>query len=226
MKLRALNGCKLDEYGYTKEIGYDNPDFHGHQIGICIGMLDTETKDIVENMIGESYGDKEKRDSILNDIIKNEDIIKVEKNITQLVDGQLKTRTLFYLPYAVADHTAYQPTANFSNIVAASNVVNHTTVEILFVEDNLNRYITYSYDAVNISIMDEIYDYFNNYSNDNLFDGLTYQEDGEEGPGYYLDFYDEAGEKFMLCFSSLERLRDSIVSVRLLDVVTEITKES
>ena len=54
MKLRALNGCKLDEYGYTKEIGYDNPDFHGHQIGICIGMLDTETKDIIENMIGES----------------------------------------------------------------------------------------------------------------------------------------------------------------------------
>lgn len=226
MKLRALNGCKLDEYGYTKEIGYDNPNFHGHQIGICIGMLDTETKDIVENMIGESYGDKEKRDSILNDIINNEDIIKVEKNITQLVDGHLKTRTLFYLPYAVVDHTAYQPTANFSNIVAASNVVNHTTVEILFVEDNLNRYITYSYDAVNISIMDEVYDYFNNYSNDNLFDGLTYQEDGEEGPGYYLDFYDEAGEKFMLCFSSLERLRDSIVSVRLLDVVTEITKES
>ena len=78
MKLRALNGCKLDEYGYTKEIGYDNPDFHGHQIGICIGMLDTETKDSIENMIGESYGDKEKRDSILNDIIKTEDIIKVE----------------------------------------------------------------------------------------------------------------------------------------------------
>ena len=39
---------------------------------------------------------------------------------------------------------------------------------------------------------------------------------------FYLDFYNEAGNKYDLCFSRLDRLRDAIVSMRLIGIKCEI----
>ena len=150
-------------------------------------------------------------------------ILKVECPITQLEDDHLVERTIYYLPYAVEGHSIYEPTFNFANIVPASNVINHVTVEILFVEQNLNRYVTNKYNTVNVSMMETIYDMEITDIPDIVYKHVD--EDPEEGEGYYLDFYDEAGTRVDLCFPHWERLCDSIVSVRLLNVVTEIKKE-
>lgn len=219
MKIKALNGDKAVKYGYEAELGYDNPRFHGHQIGICIGVIDNKTNNIVRNALPDNKPDNIK-DKLLRELLADESIIKVESPITQFEDGNLVPRTVYYLPYAVEGHSIYEPTCNFANIVPASNVVNHVTIEILFVEENLNRYITYKYDTVNVSIFDEISD----LEITDIPDVVYQDEDAEEGEGYYLDFYDEAGNRIDLCFQDWERLRDTIASIRLLDVVTEIEK--
>jgi hypothetical protein len=218
MKIKALNGDKTAKYGYEAELGYDNPKFHGHQIGICIGVIDNLSGKIVRNALPDSL---ENRDEKLLEILADNGIIKVESPITQLEDDHLVGRTVYYLPYSVEGHSIYEPTCNFTNIVPASNVVNHVTAEILFVEENLNRYVVYNYDTVNISLMDIIHD----MEIENIPDVVYQDEDAEEGEGYYLDFYDEAGTRIDLCFPNWERLRDSIASVRLLNVITEIEKE-
>lgn len=220
MKLRALNGDKAVKYGYEPELGYDNPNFHGHQIGIAIGIIDGNTGDIVRNSLPTIISDETKRDSMLKEIIANESIIKVEQVVTQVVDNKLVPRIIYYLPYAVVEHSVYQPTVNFANICPAENATNYVTVEILFVEDGLNRYVTYTYETVNVSVMDEIY----NMDSPQDIPGIEYRENSEEY-GYYLDFYDEAGDKTELCFEEWDRLRDAIVSVRILDIETRIVNE-
>ena len=214
MKIKALNGNKTVKYGFEPELGYDNPNFHGHQIGICIGVIDNASGEIIRNALPDLPGIS-KHDAVL-EILADESIIKVEEPITQYEDNKLCKRTIYYLPYAVEGHSIYEPTFNFSNIVLASNVVNHVTLEILFVESNLNRYVVCNYDTVNISIMDII---FNTKIED--IPDVVHKTD-IDGIGYYLDFYNEAGNKTELCFPNWERLRDAIVSVRLLNIITEI----
>ena len=226
MILKALNGRKLAQCGYADELEYTNPGFHGHQIGISLGVTDVTTGEIVENYISETQGDEATRKAILKSILKDESVIKIEKPIHQLVDGNLVSRTIWFAPYAVKDHSVFQETLNFNNLVCSDMTMNHVVLEVLFVEQNLNRYITMSYDTKNSSIMDTVYDIFEYTNNIEEWNkDIKYIENGESGTGYYLDFYDEAGEKVMLCFSDMKRLRDAIVSVRLLEVSTTIEED-
>lgn len=223
MILKSLNGNKLSKYGYSDEFEYFNPTFHGHQIGISIGVTSTKTQEIVKNHISEKQGTEEERNKIFLSIMNDPNIIKLEKEITQFEDNHFVARTIWLLPYAVQGHTAFRETLNFDNIVCASNASNHVVLELLFVEDALNRYMTVSYDTANVSIMDfirEVFECGEEYPEE--LNQVEYRDDEEEGPGYYLDFYDMAGERFELRFDCLERLRDALVSVRLLEVTTKI----
>ena len=73
--------------------------------------------------------------------------------------------------------------------------------------------------------MDLVYDLFDQDEPEDelLATGLHFEEETEdEEEGFYLDFYDEAGNQYNLCFSRLERLRDAIVSMRLIGIKCKI----
>ena len=42
MKLKTMNK-NLDKFGYPEILQYDNPEFHGHQKGVAIGIKDNGT---------------------------------------------------------------------------------------------------------------------------------------------------------------------------------------
>ncbi len=225
MILKALNGNRLAQYGYADELEYTNDGFHGHQIGISIGVTDTMTGDIIDTYISETQGDMDTRKGILRSIIDDTTVIKIEKPITQIDNGAIVAKTIWFVPYAVKGHSVFRETVNFNNIVCADDVTNHAVVELLFSHEGLNRYMTISFDTAAASMMDTVYDLFE-YSQHSRFDELAteivrIQDDANE-VHYQLDFYDEAGEKVVLDFSTIWDLRDALASVRLLEVDTII----
>lgn len=161
----------------------------------------------------------------LQKLLNDNRILLIEDRITQMEDGKLKPRTIYYLPYYVADHSFLKPTVLYENISGACNVSYDISVEVLFVEDNLNRYITLDFQTRNVSVMDLVYDLFNQDEPEDelLATGLHFEKETEDNEeGFYLDFYDEAGNQYNLCFSRLDRLRDAIVSMRLIGIKCEI----
>lgn len=233
MTLKSANE-NITKYGFPVTIEYSNDLFHGTQKGICICIKDNETGNIVRNSMPKPVleeGDTSDIEVIklneLNKLLEDKEILLIEEGITQQEeDGQLKARTIYYLPYYVADHSFLKPTVLYDNISGAINVSNKVSVEILFVEDNLNRYITLNFDTKNVSVMDLVYELFDetfDSNNELAIAGVHYEKETDDSDeGYYLDFYDEAGNSYDLCFSTLERLRDSIVSMRLINIESEI----
>ena len=223
---------KVKEYGFPVIMDYNNPNFHGTQKGICICIKDNDTDMIIDNCMPTPAVKEGNKDSIekiraneLQKLLNDNRILIIEDKITQMEDGKLKPRTIYYLPYYVADHSFLKPTVLYENISGACNVSYDVSIEVLFVEDNLNRYVTFDFKTCNVSIMDLVYDLFNqNELGDELLaTGLHFEEETEDNEkGFYLDFYDEAGNKYDLCFSRLERLRDAIVSMRLIKIDSKI----
>lgn len=222
----------VTQYGFPEVMEYNNPTFHGTQKGICICIKDNETGAIIDNCIptpdikeGDEGSIEKIREDKLQNLLNDNRILFIEEGITQMEDGKLKPRTIYYLPYYVADHSFLKPTVLYENISGACNVSYDISVEVLFVEDNLNRYVTLDFQTRNVSIMDLVYSLFdqNEPEDELLATGLHFEEETEdEEEGFYLDFYDEAGNKYDLCFSRLDRLRDSIVSIRLISIDCKI----
>ena len=225
----------VTQYGFPEVMEYDNPTFHGTQKGICICLKDNETGAIIDNCMptpAVKEGDEDSIEKIradkLQNLLNDNRILLIEDGITQMEDGKLRPRTIYYLPYYVADHSFLKPTVLYDNISGATNVSYKLSVEVLFVEDNLNRYVALNFETVNVSIMDLVYSLFDH---DELEDtlisaGMHFEKENEDHEeGYYLDFYDEAGNSYNLCFSRLDRLRDSIVSMRLIDISYEIVDD-
>ena len=223
---------KVKEYGFPVIMDYNNPSFHGTQKGICICIKDNDTDMIINNCMPTPPVKEGNEDSIekiraneLQKLLNDNRILIIEDKITQMEDGKLKPRTIYYLPYYVADHSFLKPTVLYENISGTCNVSYDVSIEVLFVEDNLNRYVTFDFKTCNVSVMDLVYDLFNqNELGDELLaTGLHFEEETEDNEkGFYLDFYDEAGNKYDLCFSRLERLRDAIVSMRLIKIDSKI----
>ena len=223
---------KIKEYGFPVIMDYNNPSFHGTQKGVCICIKDNDTDMIIDNCMPTPAVKEGNEDSIekiraneLQKLLNDNRILIIEDKITQMEDGKLKPRTIYYLPYYVADHSFLKPTVLYENISSTCNVSYDISIEVLFVEDNLNRYVTFDFKTCNVSVMDLVYDLFNqNELGDELLaTGLHFEEETEDNEkGFYLDFYDEAGNKYDLCFSRLERLRDAIVSMRLIKIDSKI----
>ena len=218
----------IQKYGFPLTMEYNNPFFHGTQKGICICLKDNETGKILDNSMptpiledGNKSDIEEVRMDKLQQILNDNQVLLIEERITQMENGKLKPRTIYYVPYYVDDHSFLKPTVLYDNISGATNVSYQLSVEVLFVEDNLNRYVTLDFETVNISVMDLVYSLFDNYElEDTLISaGIHFEEEDENHEeGYYLDFYDEAGNQYNLCFSRLDRLRDAIVSIRLISI--------
>ena len=73
------------------------------------------------------------------------------------------------------------------------------------------------FNTTNVPIFDLVNDIF-----DEELPDVVYNEDGEDGPGYYLDFYDEAGQVYNVCVNRSEDFRDLLVSFRLIELKMEI----
>lgn len=218
MKLKSLNNNGLSKYGFIPEMEYDNPKFNGHQIGVAVGIIDNDSSNIVKNYLNKSLGDDETRNNLLLEFINDSSIIKIENAINQFNDNnELVRRTIYYMPYYVVDHSLYKPTVNFDNVTHASNVTYKLTVELLFVYDNLNRYVTVDFLTRNVPMLELVNDLFEEDSiNENIPQIILGSVDDEKG--FVLDFYDEAGERFDICMGHMSDYRDTLASVRLIDI--------
>lgn len=219
----------LQECGYTSPLDYDDKLFHGHQKGVAICLINKETGVVEENMLRKNLPNK---DELLKMILESKAIIKVADEITQMENGKLVKKTLIFLPYAVAGHSVFKNTVNFDNISGATNVEYELDIEVLFVHENLNRYMTFKMCTTNVSMMDGIYSIFED--DEELKKELIDQgcriagaedETGDEDD-IVVDFYDEAGNRYEYGFPSGERLRDTIASVRIIDLKMEVKDES
>lgn len=230
MKLFPLNKDIpiLEECGYGEVLDFKNDSFHGHQKGVAICVINKESGAVEQNMLRENL---KNREELLKMILESKKIIKIVNDITQLEGDKLIPKQVFYLPYMVADHSVFKETVNWDNVSGASNVTYELDVEILFVHENLNRYITTHITTKNVSIMDAVYGMF---EIDDLLQtefplhGFRYQEepDKEGMQGWIVDFYDEAGNRYEYGFENGERLRDTIASVRLIGIEMEIDNDS
>ena len=229
MKLRALSQ-KVIEYGYPLETGFERKGFNGHQIGMCIGIRDAET-----NAVKQNYIPNDDFNIQFNKMLEDKELLLLQDTITQMEDNDLKKRYVYYVPYYVVDHSAYKPTINFDQISYACNVTNTVKIEVLFVENDYNRYVTFNmitsgnHNGRSLSLID-----FINGIQDEIEDKLSRGEDFkcassdddeyDEGD-IMLDMYDKAGNKITIAYADTSKFLDLISSVRIIDLEVKINEE-
>lgn len=212
MKIIAVN---KDVPGYPNEMGYNNPEFNGHQIGIAVFVINNVTGKIDDNLTKLSLDE-------VNDMLNNESIIFIHESITQVDNGELVPKTIYYLPYYVDGHSLARPSVNNVNTDTDRGYTCYSEIELLFVHEGLNRYLTVNLASKGIPLIDLVDDAFTSGRDNEAFlnsMGISYVEcceDDEEESGYVLDFYNEAGGRTEFTFSRLELLRNCLVSIRLI----------
>jgi len=221
MKLKSLN--KLDEkFGYPNTMEYKNDKFHGHQIGVAIAILNQDDS-IHENLMKKDIKDS---DELLKELLSS-DAKLIEDEITQLDDkGELHKRKVIYLPYAAIESPCFKPTINFDCIDDAANSYHDVAIEILFVVDGLNRYVVLHGRTRNMSMFDMVETSFNDEEELIKMGFRKGTEDDEEGPGWYLDMYNEAGADFDVALGCNGcDILSNVNSIRLIGIETFIDGE-
>ena len=222
MIIKSMNK-DLTKYGYPNQMEYDNPNFNGHQIGIAICIKNNITNKIEENLLSKSLGDDKTRNELLKELLNNDNKI-ITDIITQCNDeNKLVPKTIYYLPYYITNHSRFKPTILYSNVENYLNSYYSIEVELLLVSDNTCRYITVPIETQNVSIFDcinDLFEYEDDLPDNNILNIV--KKDNE----YILDFYSESGERFDLAFSKLEDFKNLIVSMRLISITTNNTKDT
>ena len=218
MKLKSVNQLG-PEYGMPEFLSYEKSSFHGHQLGIYIGLQNIETGDFEEISLSVPEEELEQR---IKELIENKDIYVITETINQLneaCNGFVK-KNVYYLPYYVDGHSVFRPTINNENVSGASNVSYDLSIELLFVFEDCNRYITWDTSTRNISMFSLI----QSIEFDDL--GIGYLDATDEyEEGYALDFYDEAGHDYVRTFRDIEDLLDCLVSARIIGITMHIDKD-
>ena len=224
MKLQAINK-NTEKYGFPQTMEYNNPRFNGHQIGVVICLQNNETKEIEKNYLSESLGDEETRNFLLGELLRENKAVFIENIITQYENNKLVPKTLYYMPYFVEEHSRFKPTVLNENISGACNVWYDVEVELLFVDEELCRYLTVPFKTRNVPVFGLVNDLFDDEEAlENVGIKWGYSTDDNE-EGYVLDFYNEAGERFNLSYPNPERLKDAIVSMRAIRIECHIDGE-
>lgn len=226
MKLKALNK-NTEKYGFPQTMEYDNPNFNGHQIGVVICIQNNVTKAIEKNFLSESLGDEQTRDFLLGELMREEKAVLITEVITQYDESnhELVPKTIYYMPYFVEEHTRFKPTVIDDNVSGACNVSYDIEVELIFADEGLCRYLIVPFKTRNVPVFELVNDLFDD--EDALEElGIKWQEETEdEEAGYALDFYNEAGQRFNLTFRNGERLKDILVSMRMIGITCHIDGE-
>lgn len=226
MKLKAINK-NIEKYGYPQTMEYNNRNFNGHQVGVAICLQNNITNKIEENYLSESLGDEETRNFLLSELLREEKALFITEVITQLDENsnQLVPKTLFYMPYFVEEHSRFKPTIMNRNISDNCDTTYTIEVELGFTTEGYSRYLTVLFNTCNVPVFELV---------SNLFDdekalsdlGIKWNEETEEGiPGYVLDFYSSAGNKYNFVFENTNELKNILVSMRMIDIVCNIDKE-
>ena len=225
MKIVSLNK-NLEKYGFLSEMDYKNPDFHGHQTALCIGIKNSNGS---WDKVYTSGDTEEEKIKIANNILSDKSLIILEDKITQIENDNLVPKIVYYLPYYVADHSVYQPTVNFQQISYASNVSNKVKIEVLFVSEDgwYNRYVVFDLKTIgnrSLSLMEFIEDL-----ETEIEDKASQHNDffiaAENGEDYLqddivLDFYDKSGQKHFIGAKIAKDFLDLVSSIRIIDIDT------
>ena len=217
MKLKAINK-NTEKYGYKESMEYINPEFNGHQVGVAICIKNNITGEIESNYLSERLGDEETRNFLLGELLHEEKALFIKKRYDEI-------KTVYYMPYFIEDHSRFISTVTYKDIAEACRTQYKALVEVIFVEDTLCRYMTIPITANRVGIFESVYDIFDD--EDALSEiGIKWQEETEESPkGYALDFYNEAGVKYVLTFRHTMDFRDRIASMRVIKLEYDINRE-
>ena len=223
MKVISLNK-NPEKYGYPMEMDFKKSNFHGHQTACTIGIRRT---DGTWDMLYTPGDTKEEKTKIAEDMLNDKSLLIVEQRLTQMENEVLVPKTIYFLPYYVADHSVYKPTINFDQISKSSNTNSDVKIEVLFVSEEgwYNRYVVFdlkvsgSYSLMDfISSLEQIIE--DAAENNRHFWINTENEEYEEGD-IILDFYDESGQKTFVG-GNVEYFLDMVSSIRIIDIKTEI----
>jgi hypothetical protein len=226
MKLRALSQ-KITQYGYPLETELDRKGFHGHQIGMCIGIRDAAT-----NKVKQNYIPNDDFNIQFDKMLEDKELLLLQDTITQMENNELKRRHIYYIPYYVVEHSAYKPTINFEQISYACNVINTVQIEVLFVDNDYNRYVTFELNTKgghmsrSLSLLEFIED-LEKFIEDKVSIGEDFKYvpagDSEYDEGdIMLDMYDKAGNRVEIAFSNAREFLKLVSSVRIINLETTI----
>ena len=167
LELVSLNQNLNPIWGFPNKISYSEDGFNGHQIGICIGILEpykgylldspkeiisNDNYKVIKNCLSESIKEEVKA-GYLYSMLHNDDLVFIYYAYNTIDineykdDNKLKYYIEVYLPYYVKGHSVFKHTINFESIYNTSlNLFSNSKleiyIEILLVKDNLNRYFT------------------------------------------------------------------------------------
>lgn len=220
---------KVEQYGYPFQMKYDNDKFHGTVKGVAIGIIDNKDGEVVENYVSGST--EQEKMELLNKMIGDKDLLLIEDGITQFVNGELRPRTIYKIPYCAIEHSIYQPAIVMNNISGASNVSYEVEVEVLLAtSDGLNRYLMLHFSTRNVPVWELVHDFFDEIDEDSVLareNGFEYHDESDEGEaGWYLDFYDAAGSPYWEGgFKNMDRFRDMIIGMRVMKMECKIDQD-
>ena len=228
MKLRLLS-MKAVEYGFAPEIKIKNEDFHGHQIGLCIGVRDAKTNAVMHNNIpDDDFNDK------FDKILEDKELLLLQDYISIREDDITKDGYIYYLPYYVVNHSVFQPTVNFDQVTHAYGYMNKVKVEVLFIDNSYNRYVTFDYEASEFcghscTLMDFISNCLEHEIVEMALEGKEFKYadkiDPEHNETYegeiILDMYDKVGGRMQRAFENVKEVIDAISSVRIIGLDIE-----
>lgn len=215
---------KVELYGYPYTMRYNNDKFHGTVKGVAVGVLDAEDGEVINNYVSGST--EQEKMELLNKIIGDKELLLIEEPITQFVDGKLRKRTIYKIPYMAIEHSVYHPAIIANNISGASNVTYSIDVEVLLAtHDGLNRYLMLHFNTRNVPVIDLVKGFFEELYEDNMDEyaakaGFEYHEESDESDaGVYLDFYDEAGSPFWIGgFRNPEEFFNLMIGMRVINM--------
>lgn len=225
MRVVSLNK-NVEKYGFLQEMEYTNDNFHGHQVTLCIGI---KNLDGTWNTVFTKGKTEEERINIADNMMNDKSLIILEDLISEVENDEIVAKTIYYLPYYIADHSVYKPTVNFNQIPFLPRVRNKVKIEVLFVKDDwCNRYVTFETTTI-LSLIDfikrlesTIMIYAKNKENGFFIapeDTANYRQGS-----IVLDFYNKAGEKILIGGNARAFL-DMISSIRIIDIDSEIVND-
>ena len=193
-------------------------------------VINNETNEVEENYLSETLGDKETREFLLGELLHEKKAVLMSESITQF-DNEHKNlipKTIYYMPYFVMDHSRFKPTVMNDNVSGACNVSYDIETELLFVtDDGLCRYLTVPFKTRNISMFELVNDLLEYPEDEDLRElGIEWQQETDDmEAGYALDFYNEVGQRFVLTFRNISRLKDCLASMRMTNIICHIDGE-
>lgn len=224
MILKSLNN--LDQkYGFANALEYEDESYHGHQRGIAVCIMNQDGS-FYRNMIVPLDLNADK-DELTRELLKDKKVKLLVDDMGFLdeVTGLPIKRTVYYLPYAVINHSCFKPTINYDGVDDDSNNQHQLTIEVLLCSKCVNRYFTIEtttvYDGP-IQIL-ESFLHDTDAMKEKGFEYIDDEEAEKQGTkkGWYIDMYNEAGPVGLVYVGdTIPEILSKVNSLRIIDINT------